>query len=350
MKQYIGISRDHSGSMASIAAIALKDYNAQLDSIKVNTGTHGIPTVLSVIACSIKTSNNGAYWSVNESTQNKFVVKYQDALTVANETSYAANGNSTMLFDSIMQLIEHFEAVPDYDNPDVAFTIIALTDGQDNNSKTSGFALAQKIKQLQATDKWTIAFRVPKGYASHLQRLGIPLGNILEVDYNNQKEIEYSTVVTQAAIGKMYAARKSGLRSVTSFYADTSNLTQEVVRKDLKNITGKIRVLPVPRAADKMLIKDFVESKLGSGKYVLGSAHYEFSKKEKVQSGKNIIVWDKQSGHYYTGEDARELLNLPKFGDITLYPGDTSRFEIFIQSNSVNRKLVGGTKLVVMKD
>jgi hypothetical protein len=41
---------------------------------------------------------------------------------------------------------------------------MVITDGEDNNSrKYSGVAIGSIIRTLQATDKWTFVFRVPKG-------------------------------------------------------------------------------------------------------------------------------------------------------------------------------------------
>ena len=84
-----------------------------------------------------------------------------------------------------------------------------------------------------------------------------------------------------------------------------------------------------------------------TGQYKLGTVFYQLTKREEVQDNKRFIVWDKNSGEYYTGAEARSLLKLPSTGTIKLIPGANDQFEVFVQSNSVNRKLVGGTKVVV---
>jgi len=38
------------------------------------------------------------------------------------------------------------------------------------------------------------------------------------------------------------------------------------------------------------------------------------------------------------------LLGLPEVGSVAVNPGDHGNFNIFVQSTSVNRKLVAGTK------
>lgn len=56
-KSYIGISRDHSGSMRSIAHVAAKDYNSKIDSIKAATLENGQDTIVSVVECGTGDSN-----------------------------------------------------------------------------------------------------------------------------------------------------------------------------------------------------------------------------------------------------------------------------------------------------
>lgn len=336
MKQYIGISRDHSGSMAGIRHLAMKDYNEQIAAIKQSAVKFGIDTILSVMSCSIRSDGR---------TVNQWDTQLSSISGVKRMFEYAATGNNTQLFDSVFSLIEQFERVPDYNSPDVAFTLMILTDGGDNNSRKSGISLGKKIRELQATDKWTISFRVPKGYANQLVRLGIPSGNILEVDYTDEQNIEQATILTTKAINASYALRTKGIRGSSSFYADTSAVKPSEVKAELRNITKRVKVIPVPKAYDGYKIQDFVEEKHGG--YILGSAYYELSKREEVQDSKGIIVWDRKSGNYYTGREARDLIGIPHVGTIKLVPATMPQFEIFIQSMSVNRKLVGGTKVVL---
>ncbi len=72
------------------------------------------------------------------------------------------------------------------------------------------------------------------------------------------------------------------------------------------------------------------------------SAFYELSKPEKVQGHKDIAIRDKTTG-------ARDLLGLPKYGDIRLAPLDHGNYNLFVQSTSVNRKLMNGTNLMIWK-
>ena len=82
--------------------------------------------------------------------------------------------------------------------------------------------------------------------------------------------------------------------------------------------------------------------------YQIGNAYYLLMKPEKVQHHKQIILREKGKEAVYAGLDARHILGLPSV-DVKVKPGDHANWDIFIQSTSVNRKLIQGTKLVYMK-
>jgi hypothetical protein len=85
-----------------------------------------------------------------------------------------------------------------------------------------------------------------------------------------------------------------------------------------------------------------------TGSYVKGTAFYQLTKPEDVvQDYKILLVLDKKSGAVYSGRDARTLLGLPTSGNCKIIPGNHGNFEVYIQSTSINRKLPGGSKLVI---
>lgn len=89
-------------------------------------------------------------------------------------------------------------------------------------------------------------------------------------------------------------------------------------------------------------IKGFVESQ--GIPFKKGSGYYEFTKRETIQSYKQIILLDTETGHMYEGSSVREVLGLPEYGDIRLSPTfDNKKYKVFVQSTSVNRALKAGT-------
>lgn len=336
MKQYIGISRDHSLSMKRMVESARKDFNSNIQSIQDETIKHGIDTIVSVVEC-------GVGMGVVEKVITNSSVSTLKAIP---HGGYIASGRSTPLYDSVGSLIEQLESVPDKDSQDVSFLIMVITDGEENSSRTwSASKLSEKIKQLEATDRWTFTFRVPRGYARSLVRdLKLFDGNVLEWDLSD-RGVEKSTIQTQSGISNYYTNRSKGITRSTSFYADMSNVTSGQVKANLIDISGRVISYQV-LSGYPLSIREFIE---GHGRnYVKGSCYYQLTKAETVQSYKDIIILDKSSGAYYSGDNARGLLGLPLYQDIRVRLGMVSKYEIFIQSTSVNRKLIIGTSLLVL--
>jgi hypothetical protein len=104
---------------------------------------------------------------------------------------------------------------------------------------------------------------------------------------------------------------------------------------------GRYQVL---RVDDDVTIRDFVEDHNLS--FETGLGFYEFTKPETIQSSKEIVLMDNETGDIYEGEKARELLDLPDDEDIRLKPTDLDQYSIFVQSTSYNRRLIGGTRFL----
>ena len=334
MKQYIGISRDHSGSMAYLAKNAMKDYNSNIEGIKEGSNENGIDTVVSVVECGI------GYGAIN-----RFAVTNSSVNSLKPLTTYETTGNRTPLFDSVGLLVEQLKKVPDSEDPSVSFLVMVITDGQDNSSvKFSGESLGREIRKLQGTDKWTFTFRVPKGYKENLVRLGIPEWNILEWEQTSAG-FERATVQTRAAVKSYYSARATGQTATTRFYADLDNVPMYKIKEELDDISKEARFFEVKRTSS---IRDFIEYKVGS--YELGKSFYQLTKPEKLQGNKLIAIRAKSTGKVYAGDAARNLMNLPVGGEIKLYPKNSLDFDIFVQSTSTNRKLLPRTEVLYWRN
>lgn len=388
LTNYIGISRDHSGSMQSIAQAAARDYNANIKSIRDNANKTSIKTLVSVVECGYGRTGSVRRDLVNESVS---------SLEPINEYSYSAQGSGTPLFDSVGELIEIFEnqqtaisrtvSVDPYTAmgreelrqafrdagmsygklnnegmrqvlrtkfgvsakaEDVSFLVMAVTDGGENSShRWDARRIAQKIQQLQATDRWTFVFRVPRGGSRVLINLGIPAGNILEWD-QTQKGVEVATKATEEAFTQYYSGRTRGLTSSKAFYTtDLSQVSKATVKAKLVDISKDVNFYNV---IDVGQIKPFVESQTGHS-YVAGTAFYQLTKKEdEVQDYKQIAIRDKKSKSVYSGLEARNILGLPFNGTVKVAPGNHGTYDIFIESTSVNRKLIPGTQVLYWKN
>jgi hypothetical protein len=335
MKQYIGFSNDHSGSMGGLASAAARDYNTNIAAIQAASLQNNLDTIVNVVQCGIRTKTSQA--AVVRQIVNSNVTSLKPI------TSYDTSGGATPLLDSVGELIDLLKAVPDANDPDVSFLVFVTTDGGENSSKKwTGDKLGNEIKRLQATDRWTFVFRVPRGGSNYLLRFGIPAGNIQEWD-QTIRGVEKSTVETTNAFNDYYQDRAKGVKSSSTFYASTANVSAQQVKASLKDISGEVSLWNVASHEDGSEIRPFVEDRLGS-QMLKGAAFYQLTKTEsKVQDTKVILIRDRKTNCVYFGDAARQLIGLPTVGNARVVPGGHGDFEIYIQSTSVNRKLVGGS-------
>lgn len=108
-------------------------------------------------------------------------------------------------------------------------------------------------------------------------------------------------------------------------------------------IPGRFQVMTVDKNCD---IKGFVTE--NGIEFKKGRGFYELTKAETVQQYKEIIMQDRETGEMFNGSQVREKLGLQpqtEKGGVNekLYAKDAKEFRIFVQSTSVNRKLIAGT-------
>lgn len=98
-----------------------------------------------------------------------------------------------------------------------------------------------------------------------------------------------------------------------------------------------------------MDIRDFVKAR--RKKFRKGCGYYQFTKSVTVQDHKEIILLEEETGDMFGGRESRRILGLPAHGSITVSPKSCAalqdgRYTAFVQSTSVNRKLIKGTKFL----
>jgi hypothetical protein len=337
MKNYIGISRDHSASMSPIRVPAAQDYNRLIADLKNASQNNNIDTIVNVIKCGVGHRAQNIREVINSSVT---------AVTPLNEAyGYETNGSATPLFASVLTLIQDLEKAPDADKDDVSFLVMVITDGQDNASDSyTRRAVIERIQKLQATDRWTFVFRVPRGARSELTRFGISPGNILEWD-QTERGVQEASAQTTRAVEAYYTARTQGVRSTQTFYSDIDKTKAKAAIKQMKDITKEVTIWNVNGSDAGSEIKPFVEAK--GVTYRTGTCFYQLVKPERaVQEYKMIVIKDKKAGKTYAGKQARDLLGLPQYGNVKLTPGDHSGYDVYIQSTSINRKLPAGSRVL----
>lgn len=246
---------------------------------------------------------------------------------------------------------------------DHAFLTYVLTDGQENASHRAMDVLASWTTSRTSTlrdkladritglpDNWTVACLVPNQNGKfEAKRFGFPANNIAIWDATTREGVEetFSTTI-RAATETFMTNRTKGIRGSKTIFAGG------VAEVNTKNINARQGFKQLPKDRYELLgvrvdgdIRAFVEFETGEV-YRKGSAYYELMKPEKIQPQKEILVRNRKSGRVYTGADSRKLLGLPDH-EVRVKPEDNPEFQIFVQSTSVNRKLVVGTKLLVLK-
>ena len=338
MKQYVALIKDHSGSMRMLAKAAARDYNAIVAATREAATVNNLDTIVSVIKCGIGPGAGRVEREVINSSVH--------ALRPIADHEYLANGGSTPLFDSVGSAIELFKGVPDYDDTNVAFLVQVITDGEENSSSAHWKnGIGEAIRELQASDRWTFAFRVPRGYARTLTRFGIPEGNILEWD-QSERGMAQASAATVEAVSQYFVARSMGAKSSQTFFSNLKDVKPAEVAAVMVDITSECQFLKVDTGTGD--ISSFIAGKIGS--YDKGSAFYELVKREKiVQDHKIICIRDRHSGAVYSGLAARQLLGLSQYGNVALSPGDHGQYDIFIQSTSTNRKLPLNSSVLVWR-
>lgn len=340
MTTYIGLVRDHSVSMSDLRRGAAQDFNTTVESIKQSVLDEGQPAKISVVECGV-----GPLGKVRVMEQGVPVGRIEPIV------NYVTSGNSTPLWDSVGAVIQECRDAARRDNaldaPDTTFLVMIITDGEENSSRQwTSRSLAEEFRRLQNTDRWTFVFRVPRGSRQSLSRLGIPDGNIMEWE-QTERALAQSTQATVSGVQNYFRAVKSGQKSSTSFYADASKLSTTEVKQALTEMNG-VKAARVQSHENGSAIREFCMERFGE--FAPGHALYQLTKPEKVQDYKTIAIREIATGKFYSGPSARQLLGLPPYGDIKIVPAHmTGRFDIFVQSNSVNRKLVGGTTVVYVR-
>ena len=139
------------------------------------------------------------------------------------------------------------------------------------------------------------------------------------------------------AIGVLKQPRDAKGRFVSTRYAER---TDGLVPVD----PGRFQVLRVTENQD---IKGFVQS--NELTFKIGRGFYEFTKREEIQEKKEVVLIDKATGDMFGGSVAREIIGLP-FGTRGFVKPSELKYDVFVQSTSVNRKLIKNTRFLYEVD
>jgi len=251
----------------------------------------------------------------------------------------------TALIDCVMLALDDLEKTAQLYGSH-AFMLSLFSDGQNNDSRHRPAALEQRIARLP--ENWTVAAFAPDQYAvMELRKCGFPKGNIDVWDTRSSAGMEEVGRKIRDISDTFMQGRTKGVHSYSArsgrglFQLRDFNATE--VTASLPPLTrGSYVFHSVP--ADEQ-IDQFVARVTGRP-YQYGRAYYQFMKPENIQPQKEIAV--EVAGEVYAGRAARDILGLPDH-HVRVKPDQKPGCTIFVQSTSYNRKLVSGTRLLLLR-
>lgn len=256
------------------------------------------------------------------------------------DSLYQIHGN-TALVDATRTAIRDLQETPQKYG-DHAFLIFVVTDGQENWSNNRN-GLDLLINGLP--DNWTLAALVPDQHGVfEAKRFGFPANNIAVWNTTSAHGMrEVGDVIRKATEGFMQGRARGvrGSKSIFSTGADAVN--DQTVKTTLVPLSiDDYLVIPVHAETS---IRDFV---VHNGiTWRTGISYYELMKREEIQATKKILVLEKATNKVYGGSEARDLLGLPDL-NVKVTPDHNPGYKVYVQSTSVNRKLLPGTSLIVL--
>lgn len=274
----------------------------------------------------------------------KCVIYDKDVLRLPSIKEHYKVSGWTALIDATLQSQDDLALTPEKYG-DHAFLTYVLTDGAENVSKAAPKELTHRLNNLP--DHWTVAVLVPDQQGVfEAKRFGFPKDNIAIWDASSAKGVSEAGETIRRATDTFMSMRSSGVRGSRNIFSMDSDALNK------KTITAA-KLKPMPKSSYVLLDVDEAapirEWVIGKGHdYRLGVAFFQLTKTESIQPQKNIVVVEKATSKAYTGAQARSVLRLPQM-EVRVKPQDNEDFDVFVQSTSVNRKLVPGTKLLLLK-
>lgn len=252
--------------------------------------------------------------------------------------------NNTALRDALGHAVGHANAALRSTGDDSTALVVAVTDGEENASlRWTAGRLQEEVTKLLATGRADVALLVPRGARTRAAReVGLPEDRIREWEVTAEGAKSAGEMVTRS-FGEYYTARGAG-RAPNSFFVDPDRIAD---LSQLPAVPAPLRFTVTHR--DPQDIAAFVNQRAAGtvfAPYRPGSAYYELTKSERLQPGRGLLVHDVPTDRWYAGINARRALGLPD-SEARVRPGDVTRRRVFIQSTSINRKLVPGTDVVL---
>jgi hypothetical protein len=283
------------------------------------------------------------------SNQVRCLVYEKDVLRLPSIANLYRPDGMTALIDATLQALDDLSKTPELYG-EHAFLAFALTDGQENKSRSQPHQLAEALRRLP--DHWTVGVLVPDMMGKHdAQQYGFPAANIAIWDADTAAGVQEAGQVIQQATENFMTGRSRGVRGTKELFSiGTEKINRKTVASNLTPLTEwQYDLVPVFKDAP---IREYIESR--GMPYNIGKCFYQLMKTETIQSGKQIAIREKKDPNrrgldkVYVGDQARQILGLPDV-DVRVKPDTNPDYDVFVQSTSVNRKLIRDTDVLVLR-
>lgn len=224
-----------------------------------------------------------------------------------------------------------------------AFLTFVLTDGEENSSQKFGSRDLTKLLSEQP-DNTTMAILVPDQRSKiRCHDLGFGKNNVAVWDTTSKAGMEEAGRIIRGATDVYMTNLSKGITNKGVFNMDAATVNHKTVAANLKELTG----FRVERVTQPAVIKEFVDSLRPKVPFVQGANYFPLIKRERINDSKEIVIRHKVSGKIYGGPQARTLVGLPDTGEVSVSPQPNLEFDVFVQSTSLNRKLIPGHDLLI---
>lgn len=271
------------------------------------------------------------------------VIYDMDVLRLPSIRKLYKMGIRTALVDASLLAINDLAMTPEKYG-DHAFLIYVMTDGQENDSHHHYSTLRDRIRSLP--DHWSLAVLVPDRRGEmEAARYGFPPNNIAIWDATTERGVRESMSVLRQATENFMEGRSKGVRGSRNLFSTGSDAVNSGTIQAARLTPlphSDYKLVPVPREA---VIRPFVQECGYS--YQAGMAYYQLTKTETIQGNKQLAVVDKKTDQVYTGTGVRGMIGLGS-QNVRVKPDFNPQYDIYVQSTSVNRKLLPGTKLLLL--
>lgn len=277
----------------------------------------------------------------------------------------------TALCDAMVQVIEDIALIPEKYGEHFHLVYL-LSDGEELHSTAEG---KRKLPVLisHLPGNVTLGAFTPSVTGKHfLMRYGFEKDNISVWDPTQQGAVLEAGRAMAASTASYMATTRSGTASKVSNLFTANAPRAAELKRDLVPVTPgsyyfhSISAEDLTQVANSR-IDELFELKerqaVAAGRqrtaqvYVPGRVYYEFSKRERIQHYKKIAIaiYDKSRNEedVYSGPGVREKLGLPDDGksEVRISPGEWTGkgYKVYVLSTSNNRKIMPGTRLLVMR-